>query len=118
MLVLEPSYRKYCIYIFPHRSPKVCGSYTGNRPDAKPEDYGSRAIDLEQFLTVLAEGIEEHNTRVGRRSEVAWGRSFAEVFDTSYSKAPMDIARAVRREIERMADNAGSALHDGGAYAD
>lgn len=31
---------------------------------------------------------------------------------------PMDIARAVRREIERMADAAGSALHDGGAYAD
>lgn len=32
--------------------------------------------------------------------------------------SPMDIARAVRREIERLADNAGSALHDGGAYAD
>lgn len=32
--------------------------------------------------------------------------------------SPMDIARAVRREIERMADQAGSALHDGGAYAD
>ncbi|WP_456386429.1 phage tail tape measure protein [Profundibacter sp.] len=32
--------------------------------------------------------------------------------------SPMDVARAVRREIERMADAASSALHDGGAYAD
>lgn len=31
--------------------------------------------------------------------------------------SPIDIAKAVRRELERMADAAGAALHDGGAYA-
>lgn len=31
--------------------------------------------------------------------------------------SPIDIAKAVRRELERMADAAGSALHDGGSYA-
>lgn len=94
---IERAFRDMCDNIA--KDPRFDGAYTGNRPDAKPEDYGSRAIDLEQFLTVLAEGIEEHNTRDGRRSEVAWGRSFAEVFDTSYSKAPIRKATQEQRRL-------------------
>ena len=45
----------------------------------------------EQWLTILGgdsviEQIEEHNTRLGRESEVACGRSFAEVFDESFAQ--------------------------------
>lgn len=76
------------------KDPRLAGAYTGNRPDAKPENYGSRAVDLDVFLAVLAEGIEEHNTRQGRQSEVAFDRSFAEVFDESYA------ARAIRKATE------------------
>jgi putative transposase len=76
------------------KDPRFAGAYTGNRVDAKPENYGSKAIDLEAFLAVVAEGIEEHNTRVGRRSDVAFDRSFAEVFDESYA------ARAIRKATE------------------
>ncbi|WP_456386102.1 transposase domain-containing protein [Profundibacter sp.] len=94
---IERAFRDMCDNIA--KDPRFDGAYTGNRPDAKPEDYGSRAIDLEQFLTVLAEGIEEHNTRVGRRSEVAWGRSFAEVFDTSYASAPIRKATEEQRRL-------------------
>jgi hypothetical protein len=94
---IERAFRDMCSSI--SKDPRFAGAYTGNRPDAKPENYGSTAIDLEQFLTVLAEGIEEHNTRQGRRSEVAWGRSFAEVFDESYATVPI---RKATEEQERL----------------
>lgn len=81
------------------KDPRLDGAWTGNRPDAKPEDYGSRAIELDDFLEVLGEGIEEHNTRAGRRSEVAFGRSFAEVFDESYAAAPIRKATAEQRRL-------------------
>lgn len=78
--------------------PRLAGAWTGRSVDTKPEDYGSRAIDLDLFLAVLAERIEEHNTRQGRRSEVAWGRSFAEVFDESYAgRAPRKATEAQKR---------------------
>lgn len=89
---IERAFRDMCQSIA--KDPRFAGAYTGNRPDAKPENYGSKAIDLETFLAVVAEGIEEHNTRQGRRSEVAWGRSFAEVFDESYA------TRAIRKATE------------------
>lgn len=94
---IERAFRDMCDNIA--KDPRFDGAYTGNSPDAKPEDYGSRAIDLDAFLTVLAEGIEEHNTRQGRRSEVAWGRSFAEVFDESYATAPIRKATAEQRRL-------------------
>lgn len=84
---IERAFRDMCSSI--SKDPRLAGAYTGNRPDAKPENYGNRAVPLDEFLTVLAEGIEEHNTRQGRRSEVAFGRSFAEVFDESYAARPI-----------------------------
>lgn len=97
---IERAFRDMCSAIA--KDPRFDGAYTGNRPDAKPEDYGSRAVPLEAFLKVLAEGIEEHNTRQGRRSEVAWGRSFAEVFDESYSSAPIRKATEAQRRFWLM----------------
>ncbi len=80
--------------------PRFAGAYTGNTPLAKPEDYGSRG-DPAGGLSCgsLAEGIEEHNTRQGRRSEVAWGRSFAEVFDESYADRPIRKATEAQRRL-------------------
>lgn len=97
---IERAFRDMCDAIA--KDPRFDGAYTGNRPDAKPEDYGSRAVELEEFLTVLAEGIEEHNTRIGRRSEVAFGRSFAEVFDASYANAPIRKATEAQRRLWLM----------------
>ncbi|MDT8856460.1 transposase domain-containing protein [Paracoccaceae bacterium Fryx2] len=94
---IERSFRDMCDAIA--KDPRFAGAYTGNRPDAKPENYGSKAIDLEVFRAVVAEGIEEHNTRQGRRSEVAWGRSFAEVFDESYACAPIRKATEAQRRL-------------------
>ncbi|WP_286173736.1 transposase domain-containing protein [Rhodobacter sp. NTK016B] len=78
---IERAFRDMCDAIA--KDPRFDGAWTGNKPEAKPEDYGSRAVPFEDFLRVVAEGIEEHNLRQGRRSEVAWGRSFAEVFAES-----------------------------------
>jgi putative transposase len=94
---IERAFRDMCSAIA--KDPRFAGAYTGNRPDAKPENYRSKAIPLEVFLKVLAEGIEEHNTRVGRRSEVAFGRSFAEVFAESYATAPIRKATEVQRRL-------------------
>jgi putative transposase len=94
---IERAFRDMCDAIA--KDPRFDGAYTGNSPDAKPEDYGSRAIDLEEFLRVLGEGIEEHNNRQGRRSEVAWGRSFAQVFDEAYANTPIRKATEEQRRL-------------------
>lgn len=93
---IERAFRDLCQTI--SKDPRFAGAWTGNRPDAKPENYGSKAIPLEQFLAVVAEGIEEHNTRQGRRSEVAWGRSFAEVFDESYANRGAGVRKATEAQ--------------------
>lgn len=94
---IERAFRDMCDAIA--KDPRFDGAYTGNSPMAKPEDYGSRAVPLEQFLAVLADGIEEHNTRANRRSEVAMGRSFAEVFDEAYATAPIRKATEAQRRL-------------------
>lgn len=84
------------------KDPRFDGAYTGNRPDAQPEDYGTRAVPLEIFQAVVAEGIAEFNTRNDRRSEVAYGRSYAEVFDESYATAPIRKATEAQRRLWLM----------------
>ncbi len=94
---IERAFRDMCDNIA--KDPRFDGAYTGNNVEAKPEDYGKRAIDLDEFLSVLSEGIEEHNSREGRRSEVAWGRSFADVFDAAYATSPIRKATEEQRRL-------------------
>lgn len=97
---IERAFRDMCDAIA--KDPRFDGAYTGNRPDAKPEDYGSRAIDLETFLKVIGEGIEEHNTRTGRRGDSARGRSFVETFDAAYTTTPIRKATAEQQRLWLM----------------
>lgn len=94
---IERAFRDMCSSIA--KDVRFDGAYTGNTVMAKPEDYGSRAIDLEVFLKVLSEGIVEHNARQNRRSQVAFKRSFAEVFDESYAAAPIRKATEAQRRL-------------------
>ncbi|MDW8399831.1 MAG: transposase domain-containing protein [Acetobacteraceae bacterium] len=73
------------------KDPRLAGAYTGNRPEAKPENYGSRAVAWEALEEVAAQAIARHNARTGRRTETARGRSFDETFAESFAQ------RAVRR---------------------
>ncbi|KIC09962.1 hypothetical protein RA19_12365, partial [Leisingera sp. ANG-M1] len=84
------------------KDPRFSGAYVGNRPTAKPENYGSRAIPAAEFLEVLEEGIEEHNTRTGRRSDTAKGRSFDETFAESYASASVLKATEEQRNLWLM----------------
>ena len=70
------------------KHPAFDGAYTGNRPDAKPADYGSKAVPLDRFLEVVGEGVRLHNAKPGRRAGVCGGvLSFDEAFRRSYETA-------------------------------
>ncbi|SEK33262.1 Mu DNA-binding domain-containing protein [Roseovarius azorensis] len=92
---IERAFRDLCDRVAKH--PAFDGAYTGNKPDAKPEDYGTRAIPLDEFRAVLEEELAHHNARPGRRSEVAMGRSFNEVFNEGYARAT--IRRATDEQL-------------------
>lgn len=94
---IERAFRDFCDYIAKH--PAFAGAYVGNAPDAKPENYGSRAVDLEVFLRVCEEEIAAHNARLGRRSKVCAGRSFDQVFAESYAANAMRIRRPTQAQL-------------------
>jgi hypothetical protein len=77
------------------------GAYTGKNPQAKPENYGSRAVELERFLEVLADGIRQHNARRGRRGMGMDGRSFDEVFSESMEASAHLIQRPTKAQLSR-----------------
>lgn len=57
------------------RHPRASGAFAGRNPQAKPENYGSRALDWAAFISICAEGVRAYNARPGRRMEAAAGRS-------------------------------------------
>ncbi|EAV2253206.1 transposase [Salmonella enterica] len=73
-------------YIDKH--PALAGAYTGPNPMNKPDNYGSRVVDVETFLAAVAEGIAMYNSRTGRDTEMCQGElSFDQAFERSYSNA-------------------------------
>lgn len=95
---IERAWRDLCDRIAKH--PAFAGAYTGNKPDAKPENYGSKAVPLDEFVRVVNEEIAAHNAREGRRSKVAAGRSFDQVFVESYQRST--IRRATDEQLRQM----------------
>lgn len=95
---IERAFRDMCDRIAKH--PAMEGAYTGNSPMAKPENYGSRAIPMDDFVVHVAQGITAHNARLGRRGRNYAGRSFDQVFEESYAAAP--IGKASEEQL-RMA---------------
>ena len=79
------------------------GAYTGRSPMHKPENYGSRSIPLADFEAVLAREIAHWNARVGRRTEIAAGRSFDEAFAADYDAATVAQASAGQRQYWLLA---------------
>lgn len=76
------------------KAPEFAGAYTGHSPDNKPANYGEKAIELDLFLKVAAREIAEWNARPGRRTKIAQGRSFDQVFEHSLKQAETLIRRA------------------------
>jgi hypothetical protein len=98
---IERAFRDMCEYVAKH--PALAGAYTGNKPDAKPENYGSRAVPLAEFLALLEQEIAAHNARLGRRGGVCNGRSFDQVFSESYERSAIKKATAEQRRLFLLA---------------
>ncbi len=81
---IERAFRDLADNIAKH--PICAGAYTGNRPDAKPENYATRAIPLEEFRMHVDAQIMEHNAQEGRTSAACKGRSFDETFSASLAE--------------------------------
>lgn len=108
---IERAFRDFAQSIARH--PAFEGAYTGPHAQAKPANYGSRAVDLETFLRVVGEGIAEHNARPGRRSPTCAGRSFDETFAQSYAAAPIRRASAAQRRLWLLAADLVRVRRDG-----
>lgn len=67
------------------KHPDMAGAYTGRSTQHKPENYGQRAVSVAELEAHVARCIEEHNARVGRKTEMAkaTGKSFDQVFAES-----------------------------------
>ncbi len=82
------------------KHPAFEGAYCGNSPMAKPENYGSRAIPIEEFIAITDREIAAHNARAGRRSEVCGGKlSFDQAFEASYAQSLIRTATAEQRRL-------------------
>ncbi len=95
---IERAFRDLCEDISKH--PFCAGAYTGNAPHKKPEDYGTRAIPVEEFIGFVGRQIAAHNARLGRRSAVCAGRSFDNVFAESMAREGRFIRRATEAQLQ------------------
>lgn len=89
---IERTWRDVCEDIAKH--PAVAGAYTGNKPDAKPENYRERAIPIAEFRAHVAQRVATLNARAGRRTEAAQGGSFDDAFAASFEVSPIGRATA------------------------
>ena len=80
----------------------ICrGAYTGPNPMAKPDNYGSKAVDAEDFLNAIAKGVEMYNAKENRKTEICQGfMSFNQAFNASYEVAP--IRKATPEQLQMM----------------
>lgn len=60
---IERAFRDFCEEIAKH--PACAGAYTGNRPDAKQKNYGSKAIPIATFRALVAAGSSGTTTGLG-----------------------------------------------------
>ncbi|MEZ5709697.1 MAG: transposase domain-containing protein [Blastomonas sp.] len=98
---IERAFRELADYVARH--PAMAGAYTGNKPDAKPENYNSKAVPIAEFRRQVAKGIAIHNARGKRQTEMARGRSFDDAFAESYASAPIGKASPEQLRLALLA---------------
>lgn len=109
---IERGFRDLCETVARH--PAFAGAYVGNNVNAKPENYGSRAVAWDDFVRIASEEIVAHNARQGRRTKTAAGASFDDVFSRSYAVAPIRRATAEQlRDLLLCSDTVTVSSEDG-----
>lgn len=111
---IERAWRDLCDRIAKH--PAFEGAYTGNKPDAKPENYGSRAVDWDTFNRVVREEIAAHNARAGRKASTCAGRSFDETFAESYGRSVIKKATVEQQRLMLLASDVVTVGRDGSVH--
>lgn len=96
---IERAFRDFATDIA--RDHRLRGAWTGNRTDAKPENYRSRAVSPALLASVVSEGVRLHNARRRRRGLGLDGRSFDEVFAASYERSAAEIPRPTEAQLSR-----------------
>ncbi|MBU6167311.1 MAG: Mu transposase C-terminal domain-containing protein [Alphaproteobacteria bacterium] len=96
---IERFWRDCAEYIARH--PACDGAYVGPHTQAKPHNYGEKAIPLAEFAAVVDEVIPQLNAKMGRRTEIASAGSFDQAFERSVA-AGAPIGRATPEQL-RMA---------------
>lgn len=110
---------------FIDRQPAFEGAFTGPNPMAKPDNYGSKAVPVDVFMQVLAEGVRQYNERPGRQTEICRGvMSFEDAFNSDYAKAVVRKPTAeqlrmlmLSAEATRVSKHGTVTLDAGGAIA-
>lgn len=87
---IERAFGDLCESIAKH--PLCEGAYTGRSPLHKPHDYGTRAVELADFVALVEAQIPAHNAQPDREGAFARGRSFDAIFAELYERGP--VARA------------------------
>lgn len=83
------------------KHPALAGAFTGENTLSKPDNYGSRVVDVDTFLEALAEGIAMFNAKIGRQTEMCKGElSFDQAFENSYSNSM--ITRLSEEQIRQL----------------
>lgn len=96
---IERFWRDCAEYIARH--PACDGAYVGPHTQAKPFNYGERAIPLAEFAALVDQEIAALNAKMGRRTELGNGGSFDQAFERSVA-AGAPIGRATPEQL-RMA---------------
>lgn len=88
------------------KDPALAGAYCGNNPNAKPENYGSKAIPLAEFMEALRRGVHIINSIEKRKTDVCGGvLSYEQAFMESYAKSkPKKITPTQRRKLMLCAE--------------
>ena len=85
------------------KHPAFAGAYTGNKPDAKPENYGASAVPLDVFVRIAGQVLAANNAKIGRRTEMARGRSYDLAFEESYARSPIGKATTEQLRLALLA---------------
>lgn len=85
------------------KHPLCAGAWAGSSPAAKPANYGTGAVPLATFLSVVAQGVAEYNAREGRRTEAAAGRSFDTAWADEIASTPVRTLTAEQRALVLLA---------------
>lgn len=93
---IERAFGTLCNEISKH--PFCHGAYTGNSPANKPDSYGSRALEWDEFRRFVDAMIEQHNHQQGRETETTKGGSFADAWARSIADPATVIRRASRAQ--------------------